>query len=55
MLFELWVAGKLGMHKNKPLLMAVFDTATRAEGEMIKILLRGDCAFVVKKKIPKTI
>jgi hypothetical protein len=43
------------MHKGKPLLMAVFNTATRAEGEMIKILQRGDCAFVVKKKLPKTI
>jgi hypothetical protein len=31
------------MHKGKPLLMAVFNTATRAEGEMIKILQRGDC------------
>lgn len=55
MLFELYVEGKVGLHKGKPILQAVFSSAVKADREMMKILSRGDCAFVVKKKLSKTI
>ncbi len=55
MLYELWTKGELGLHKDKPLLKAVFPSAVTAERQMIKLLQQGHCAFVVKKKLPKTI
>ena len=55
MLYELWIKGELGLHKDKPLLKAVFPSAIPAEKQMIKLLQQGHCAFVVKKKLPKTI
>ena len=55
MLYELYVEGKLGLHKGKPILMGVFTTAVKAEKEMLKELRNGHCAFVVKKKLPNTI
>jgi hypothetical protein len=55
MLYELWIEGEIGLHKGKPLLKAVFPSAIEAEKKMIEILKQGRCAFVVKKKLSKTI
>jgi len=55
MLYELYVEGKIGLHKGKPTLRAIYSSAVTADREMLKILSRGECAFVVKKKLSKTI
>jgi len=53
MVYEVWVAGKLGLHKDKPVLMAVLRSRVDAERTMISALTSGECAFIVDRHIEK--
>ena len=50
-IYLLYTEGQLGLHKGKPIFMAAYHSKAQAEGEMIKILKTGQCAFIVQKDV----
>jgi len=50
-IYELWVKGSLGVHKDKLVLCSVHLTHADAQRHMMKVLKKGDFATITRKEV----